>query len=150
MRNPNISGRAVFVFIVFLLPMIFLGCGRKDAPMAPGQPAVDAVADLQAAVNGSLVELTWHQTGEPGNVKGYNVYRAETALDKDACAGCPQVFKKMTLVDRQARTDAYTFADDTTQPGFRYTYKLQTVLTDNAAGPRSNSVSIDRPKHDID
>ncbi len=154
-RSPRRSRTGLckcFLVRGFLLAAAFfliLGCGKKAPPVAPRQAPLVAVADLQAAVQGEEVTLTWTHSAENRHATGYVVLRSRKSRDEAPCPGCPQVFKRIGSVpmDRSQRKQRQRREfTDALAPGFRYTYSVRPVGSSGAQGPDSNRVDIDLPE----
>lgn len=138
---------ALWVAVLTLLALN--GCGKKAPPVAPSQAPLAGVRDLAGALNQGAVRLTWNHLPENAKAAGYIVLRAQSALSKPDCPGCPQLFQKVATVpvSRSLSKQRYPleFYHDLAQ-GFKYTFKVRPYESSGGQGPDSNLVVITHPK----
>ena len=132
------------MLLVFLT--LVSGCGKKAPPVAPRQPAMNAVTDLTARIQDGVVTLAWHYQPSGVAVTGYAVYGAKQTLSVSPCAGCPLLFEKMETVPLAPGTAAERQQLTWSQPvtgGYGYIFKVVPVQSSGAQGPDSNLAKVE-------
>ncbi len=131
------------VWVLVLAAMLVIGCGKKAPPVAPRHAPLIQVTDLHGGLNKGTVRLTWHHSPENAHAVGYIVLRAQSALIRPECPGCPLVFQKVDTItmrgSQRKKKHALEFYQDVVE-GFRYTYSVRPYQSSGAQGPDSNLV----------
>lgn len=122
-----------------------LSCGKKAPPIPPERPPLAQVTQLNGALEGDTVKLTWRHTGTR-STKAYVVLRAQSDAAKPDCPRCPIIFQQVGIRTVDADTETVEFTEPV-PTGFIYTYKVQPVGSSGDRGPDSNVVIIDRSVH---
>ena len=144
--------RAMGFVAGFLLSVTLLlsSCGKKAAPVVPGQLPMVAVSDLDATLEQTYITLTWTHPKENSRVRNYIVLRAQTDLARlEECTGCPMVFQKVGVraVEKEGLQKAGSLAFSMDLPkGFRYTFSVRPSQSSGAQGSDSNLVEVMLPK----
>lgn len=137
-----------FSWLIAVMAFLALcgGCGKKAPPTAPRQPAMKAVANLDAAYRAGTVHLTWDHHPASSAVTGYLVFRAGHDLSTPNCPGCPLLFEKVETIaldpDKYQARHRLTYSQYVPS-GFRYTYKVVPIQSFGAQGPDSNFVKVE-------
>ena len=136
--------------LLVTLPLLLCSCGKKAAPVAPGQLPMVAVNDLDGTLEKTHITLTWTHPKENSRVRNYIVLRAQTDLARlEECTGCPMVFQKVGVraVEKEGLQKAGTLVFSMDLPkGFRYTFSVRPSQSSGAQGPDSNLVEVMLPK----
>ncbi len=124
----------------------FGGCGKKAPPVAPRQPAMQAVSDLNVHYQNPMVTLRWHHRPTGSAATGYAIYRASQSSTKADCTHCPLLFEKIDRLNMdpalRAQQHPLTYSQSVGR-GNRYVYKVVPVQSSGAQGPDSNLVVVD-------
>jgi hypothetical protein len=134
----------IWLGLAFLL--VWSGCGRKAPPIVPQQRPLVAIKDLKGVLEQGIVQLTWRHNPENRSAVEYVVLRAQSALAKPPCPGCPLIFQKegTIRVGRLLREQQHTLTYSVkVMDGFRYTFDVRPVQSSGAQGPDSNPVVIE-------
>lgn len=138
----------LLVLGVALLCAGVMGCGKKAMPVPPRQGKPPAVNDLAYHFKEGNVRLTWTipadvVAGKYGQGK-LVVLRSKTA-SKDVCAGCPQIFQRVTRkrpIGKVAESAEMEYKE-TLEHNFRYIYKVIFEMESGQISDDSNIVTFD-------
>ncbi len=142
--------------MMLLLPLavatfLLAGCGKKGPPVAPRQVPIPVVVDLQTAVEGDMVTLSWSrlQKGETAalQVAGYFVNRSKTPLAKADCVDCPILFQRIAdistiVVAPDESEKALVNFSEQVEKGHRYIYMVTAYTPAGVTGRESNRVEF--------
>jgi hypothetical protein len=126
--------------------LLWGGCGVKAPPVAPKQPPLPLVTDLNAAYSKGRVLLGWHHPGGDTPAVGYQVQKSQRSLSQPQCPGCPIMFQTIGTEKLQRTLGAQRHAlefEAVAPPGYRYHFKVVPVQSSGARGPDSNVVIIE-------
>lgn len=147
--NKNFSTSLIAIFSILLCIVVFpLGCGRKAAPVPPGQVMPPVVNDLSSSIDGDILELAWTIPDEKGEsvsgLGGFIVYKSKTSLFKSDCKGCPVLFKRIADISIEEKdiNKKITY-NETLEKGYRYIYKVTVYTKTGASGKDSNYIEFD-------
>ena len=146
--NKNFSRSRLITIFSILLCIIVFGCGRKAAPVPPGQGRPPAVDDLSSSIDGDILELAWTIPDEKGKIVsglgGFIVYKSKTSLSNPVCKGCPVLFKRIAdiPVEEKNINKRITYRE-TLEKGCRYIYKVTVYTKTGASGKDSNYIELD-------
>jgi hypothetical protein len=123
------------------------GCGRKLPPIRPGVFPPPAVSDLTYEVQGGDIFLGWRvpafDPAKESAPASFKVLRARQATDEIECSTCPMAFQVIADISASGKpTGRHMRFQDTLEPGFKHSYKLQVVTVDDMAGKDSNVVAV--------
>jgi len=131
-----------------LLGMFLLvGCGRKLPPIQPGAFPPPVVVDLTHEVRGNEIFLFWSippvNPAKERAAAGFKVLRARQTAAEDECQTCPVPYRVIADIAASGRPPGsrMTFRD-ALEPGFKYSYKLQSYTADEVVGKDSRSVAV--------
>ena len=145
--NKNFRRSLVTIFSILLCIIVF-GCGRKAAPVPPGQVSPPAVDDLSSSIDGDILELAWTIPDERGKIVsglgGFIVYKSKTSFSNPVCKGCPVLFKRIADIPVQEKNinKRITYRE-TLEKGCRYIYKVTVYTKTGASGKDSNYIELD-------
>jgi hypothetical protein len=127
-----------------MVGLILGGCGIKKGPQLPEVDTPQGVKDLRAAVAGEDILLEWTTAGLKWQgdraAQGFYVYRADEAVDAQACKGCPLLFRRVGLVKiyRELAPDEVLNYREPKRAGVRYTFKVVAYNAQGLLGADSN------------
>ena len=122
------------------------GCGVKAPPVAPEQPPLPSITDLEAAYGNGRVLLGWHHPGGESPAVGYHVLESQRSVSQPECPGCPMIFKRIGTekLQRTLRTQRHALEfEAAAQAGYLYHFKVVPIESSGAQGPDSNVVEIE-------
>lgn len=134
-RNQN---RILIVWVCVALFLI-AGCGKKGPPISPDRTRPPAVNDLNAAVRGDSMSLSWTVPEGPDWEK-FIVYRAKRELFGLGCSKCPPKFEKAATV-RSSGTAVLAFTEKL-EIGYKYFFKVVGRTNGRAFSGDSNVVEL--------
>ncbi|MEA3428276.1 MAG: hypothetical protein U9Q84_03435 [Thermodesulfobacteriota bacterium] len=150
--NKNFSRNLITIFSILLCLIVF-GCGRKAAPVPPGQVRPPAVDDLSSSIDGDMLKLAWaipHENGphKKGKIAsepdGFIVYRSKTLLSEPVCKKCPVLFKRIADIPIEEKdVNKKITYEETLEKGYRYIYKVTVYTNTGASGKDSNYIEFD-------
>jgi hypothetical protein len=126
---------------------LLVGCGRKLPPIQPGAFPPPVVVDLTHEVRGSEIFLFWsippvNPTKERA-AAGFKVLRARQTAAEDECQACPVPYRVIADIAASGRPPGSRMKfRDALEPGFKYSYKLQSYTADEVLGKDSVSVAV--------
>lgn len=130
----------VAVFILCALAVLSLGaCGRK-APPVPPHFVIHRISDLQTAVAGNDVILTWTAPDPKTDAARTRVLKSTLQVPGD-CPGCPRNFEVLADLlpgDIKRENGLAKFIDYNIKSGFLYSYKLVVCDSSGLCGEESN------------
>ena len=149
MMNKGFGRGLIAIFSILLCIVVFpTGCGRKAAPVPPGQVRPPVVDDLSSSIDEDMLELAWTIPDEKGKVAsglgGFIVYKSKTSLSKPVCKKCPVIFKRIADITIEEK-DIYkkiTYRENL-EKGYRYIYKVTVYTKTGASGKDSNYIEFD-------
>ena len=147
--------RFLFIFYCLLpiaLNLTFLGCGKKDNPLAPELVIPETIRNLTARQDKTGVALTWSRPERYVDGKSLTDLTSFVIFRKDispSCADCPVPYRPLTTVyveDREkfVKQKQYRFIDDQAQAMMIYRYRVSSQLKDGSLSEPSNEVEIVR------
>ena len=147
--------RLLFIFYCLLpiaLNLLFLGCGKKDNPLAPELVVPETIRNLTARQDKAGVALTWSRPERYVDGKSLTDLTSFVIFRKDippSCADCPVPYRPLTTVyveDREkfVKQKQYRFIDDQAQAKMTYRYRVSSQLKDGSLSEPSNEVEIVR------
>lgn len=145
--NENFS-RSLITILSILLCIVVFGCGRKAAPVPPGQVMPPAVDDLSSSIDEDMLELAWTIPDENGKIAsdlgGFIVYKSKTSLSGSDCKECPVLFKRIADIPIEEKdiNKKITY-NETLEKGYRYIYKVTVYTKTGASGKDSNYIEFD-------
>lgn len=110
--------------LVFLA--LFMGCGKKAAPLAPliKGNTIAAPYDLKYKSSGDVLTLIWKYKADPENAKvipsGFDVYMSKKTFED--CEGCPFKFNLLGSVEMPEMKYAVQI-----EKGYKYYFRIQAV-----------------------
>ncbi|MBC8200027.1 MAG: hypothetical protein ISS67_01460 [Desulfobacterales bacterium] len=147
--NKGFDRGLIAIFSILLCIVVFhLGCGRKAAPVPPGQVIPPVVDDLSSSIDGNILELAWTIPDEKGKIVsdlgGFIVYKSKTSLSESDCKGCPVLFKRIADIPiKEKDINKKITYNETLEKGYRYIYKVTVYTKTGASGKDSNYIEFD-------
>ena len=147
----SVPGGAFVLLLTVLLAAV--GCGRKTMVVPPQALVPAPVDDLKFSITDKGVRLSWsfpQKTVAGTGLKQIDAFELMRAAvpTADYCAGCPQPFGPPIEIqggilpdDGSGRTASY--ADDSLQPGYHYTYKVRARAGKWGTSQDSNRVGFE-------
>jgi len=146
--NKGFGRGLIAIFSILLCIVVFLtGCGRKAAPVPPGQVRPPVVDDLSSSMDGDMLKLVWTIPDEKGKVAsgvdGFIVYKSKTSLSDPDCEKCPVLFKKIADIPIEGKdiNKKITYRE-TLEKGYKYIYKVTVYTKTGASGKDSNYIKF--------
>ena len=137
--------------LLIALVVSTLGCGRKSLPRPPRQIYPPQIEEVEAALTGNEVELSWKVPRTDrwinSRPRSFLIYRAVTARQADACPTCPVDFElwaeiEMEDYDQVPQPGAeLSIIDRLSFPGV-YLYKIKVRSKTTLEGPMSPQAII--------
>jgi hypothetical protein len=145
---------AVCVFVAVCLlcaGLCFSGCGKKSAPVAPGEAEPARPVNLAAEAQQGAVLLTWSDGEGGAPAAAFEILRYDRDRGGPPCPGCPRDFKTAGKANNpwakeKGRASLLSFADKTVSPGGEYVYKVLALTSGGRKGPESVEVMVQVPE----
>jgi hypothetical protein len=128
-----------------------MGCGLKGPPVPPETIVPPNIVDLEAAVTGDTVRLSWTLPREkavvfPG-LELFRVYKYKAPISHELCEGCPIPFQQVLDVHLDNPAPAWTeqgrmFWEDRVEPDQRYAYMITVHHESGGVSKDSNIVQF--------
>ena len=135
-------------FLVLIGVLLVIGCGIQKEPRLPKVKTPSGVDDLRVAVAGEDILLEWttaglERKGEKA-AQGFYVYRADEPAAKEACEGCPILFKRVALVKiyRELTPEEVLSYREPKRSAVRYIFKVVAFNDHGLLGDDSNLVRL--------
>ncbi len=154
MRQSFLSPQIPAIFLIFLLSLVFWGCGKKGNPVAPGSTFPAPISDLRAWPREGVIFLGWTAPTQNTDgtrledLLGFRVYRQGRPIPSSPCSDCPLDFQVVAEIDveypRGARVEGgrVLWQDTSLQPQREYTYFVLAYNYDKSPSPESNRVKV--------
>jgi len=132
------------IIAIFLLPILFYGCGKKGDPIPDNVLSPKAISDLEAKHGQGGIILRW-SVEEHGVLAGFRITRSEVGTASGSCPGCPEEYTliaNLSLEDPKLTREgkgAFSYLDTTVEPNRLYAYR---VIAYNASGGCSEASNI--------
>jgi hypothetical protein len=139
-------------FIVIIsLNLIWIGCGKKAAPVPPRRQIPPTVRDLSYRLEKDRIELRWTipaaKNNQSADISGCVVLRDLTSIAESGCRSCPPTFESVT--DLAPEMDEGTqkmhnemYYSESLTKGYRYIYKVKCYTKGGVSGKDSNTITF--------
>lgn len=140
--------------MIFLLSLLFGGCGKKGNPVAPRSTFPAPISDLRAWPREGVVFLGWSVPSQNTDgtrledLLGFKVFRQGRPITTSPCSDCPLDFQVVAEIDidypRGARVEGgrVLWQDASIQPQHEYTYFVLSYNYYKSSSAESNRVKV--------
>jgi hypothetical protein len=137
--------------VVVSLNLIWIGCGKKAAPVPPRRQTPPTVNDLSHRLEKDRIELRWTvpaaKNDPTADIRGCVVLRDATSISESGCRNCPPTFESVTdlPLERDEGTqqmhNKMHYSESLTK-GYRYIYKVRCYTKGGVSGKDSNTITF--------
>ena len=135
------------IIAIFLLPVLFYGCGKKGDPLPYHVVLPKAISDLEAQRSERGIVLRWSAEGD-ADIAGFKIIRSEVGEVSRSCPGCPQEYillADLSLPDQKLTKEGngtFSYIDSAIEPGRFYTYRVIVCNTSGGCSEASNIAQV--------
>ncbi|UCH21977.1 MAG: hypothetical protein JSU83_01590 [Deltaproteobacteria bacterium] len=138
-------------FLLIILNLSWIGCGKKATPVPPRRYIPPAVNDLSYRLTGGTLNLAWTipeaKKTKITRITGCMVFRAKISISDSDCQTCPAEFESVADVplegDRRNTDKPKDMRySEAIEHGYRYTYKVNCYSKKGISSKDSNYIEI--------